>query len=1254
MGLQSAVKSKARPRRTRPTGDSRPSAPTLTIDETSTATTMGSIPASGSTLIPREPGTAGHEAREEAPVNLPAPVLVYPWLDGTLHELGLLYRSEANASTATTGTESLAEWQVEVDGIRRPLPNMPEWIMEALEHRPTMEAPPATHPAREGGTMAGSARGGRTSDSNSSASIVVTRVHRPRSSSQAHDSPDEHPSSSAAAAATSAEPAPSSTPANRMTLDEDTGDAERRSSKKRGRTVDKKNKKKEKKRRQKSRSPGRKRHRRCRTSALADIADDDPPMEAATVPIRQVSLASPGSEQVNPRPVAVQSADSALEPTSPAEGERDRSSVSELEYMLCCRGSARLFLSLQKCLPWCLIAWAPLTDVLVSSLDRPLLCTAFRTAAFGSSGGWPPRTVAQHTSGPTAEFALLPCRSFESDFCHISTRPHPSLPTRLAPCNSGQWSTSTSTDLCPTQPCLASDCCILASLRLKQHHTPALEPLVLGSGLFMEGKDSTDDTETSTCPKRHPGTPVGTLVELFRRHVPQQTSNDENVLPLASVEEPATCGAEGPQSMPCTSPTVTLPLSSTPHAASTHRQRSGQVPRPSQAPHIRVFSSTSRGKAYRVTPPETRSSSSSSIKITAANQHEDAHHIDPPLGWLPEDDALLDIGGRVEQPSGMSGVAQPMPEGHLSKACAKMLIRTGLRCIYCYRLKDHCCCTEKSSILPWPRPHSCTARMHLPTEAALLQAAALPLQWSTTGSKRTVHAACSPTVRSSLHLGIFSDTHQPEVLHPPPRHSQTATSYPMQVTIHTSCFEPPRGSRFHRRRRVLVLNASRRILWSHASISLTQIIARVDRSLRLVVHHYLSCDSIPLSPDVLAPTNRPIRRSPPTNLESRPGPKSRSGVLVCALLFQRLQLCTGVSTDVRVAGKVTRPAGARTATCRTSPHSVAKHRETDVPHQQVEPIPQTIYAKLTRTGKRSFHRAVKRAKLHGTTIYRGRQHTLQTLGCPEAIHDLTSDTVHNNNPQHSPSPPETYSPTDAPPVNTTPPRRWRVVCWNAGGLTVAKLQEIETWLEQCHTQGSTVHACVLTETHWSFDSEWQLSSYNVIHTGLSNRKGGVLLLVHKDLVNAQDIRTTAYIRGRLLLARLETSPAIYIIATYQHVWSEQTGHDECVTAREAFWTQLTAALRSVPWRAQLLVAGDMNTPCITQPPHVGCGVTPITGTIRQTDQSRLQDIISQFNLVALNTWGRIKHSHTYKFEHPNHTHLTQIDFLFFRAPTLIT
>ena len=238
---------------------------------------------------------------------------------------------------------------------------------------------------------------------------------------------------------------------------------------------------------------------------------------------------------------------------------------------------------------------------------------------------------------------------------------------------------------------------------------------------------------------------------------------------------------------------------------------------------------------------------------------------------------------------------------------------------------------------------------------------------------------------------------------------------------------------------------------------------------------------------------------------------------------------------------------------------------------------------------------------------------------------------------------EEIHPTSAP--QPVPSSRWRVLSWNAGGLTVAKLLAVETWLEQCHARGSSVHVCVLTETHWSFDSEWELTSYNVLHSGLSNRKGGILLLVHKSLVSSQPIRSTAYIPGRLMIARLETSPAIYVIATYQHVWSEQAGQDECLAAREAFWTHLAAAIRRVPWRAQLLVAGDLNTPCVTQPPHVGHGIAPVAGSIRQTDQPRLQELLSHFNL----TWGRIKHSHTYRFEHKDRTHSRQIDFLFFRA-----
>ncbi|CAE7390069.1 unnamed protein product, partial [Symbiodinium necroappetens] len=150
MGLQSAVKSKAKPLRLQPKKGSVPSALAATVDEEATTTAISGTPSSGSTPHPAVPDAARTEARETAANELPAPVLVYPSLDGTLAELGPLYRREATTSDAATSTEGPAEWQVEVDGVRRPLPAMPEWIREVLAHRPAMAAPPTAASARGG------------------------------------------------------------------------------------------------------------------------------------------------------------------------------------------------------------------------------------------------------------------------------------------------------------------------------------------------------------------------------------------------------------------------------------------------------------------------------------------------------------------------------------------------------------------------------------------------------------------------------------------------------------------------------------------------------------------------------------------------------------------------------------------------------------------------------------------------------------------------------------------------------------------------------------------------------------------------------------------------------------------------------------------------------------------------------------------------------------------------------------------------
>ena len=70
---------------------------------------------------------------------------------------------------------------------------------------------------------------------------------------------------------------------------------------------------------------------------------------------------------------------------------------------------------------------------------------------------------------------------------------------------------------------------------------------------------------------------------------------------------------------------------------------------------------------------------------------------------------------------------------------------------------------------------------------------------------------------------------------------------------------------------------------------------------------------------------------------------------------------------------------------------------------------------------------------------------------------------------------------------------------------------------------------------------------------------------------------------------------------------------------------------------------------LSHPPLVGNSTLVTPGQVKQKDQNRLQQLLQMHNLVALNTWGRKCHCHTYQFEASGVVHRTQIDFLLFRA-----
>ena len=103
------------------------------------------------------------------------------------------------------------------------------------------------------------------------------------------------------------------------------------------------------------------------------------------------------------------------------------------------------------------------------------------------------------------------------------------------------------------------------------------------------------------------------------------------------------------------------------------------------------------------------------------------------------------------------------------------------------------------------------------------------------------------------------------------------------------------------------------------------------------------------------------------------GPKSRGRALSLLLGLLRFQSSAGGSMDVRVGGIVTTPPGALTSSLTPRHTRSAKLRDT-THNGQSAPAQSTAYSALSRTGKRAYHRALRRARTQGTARYRGHTH----------------------------------------------------------------------------------------------------------------------------------------------------------------------------------------------------------------------------------------------------------------------------------------
>ena len=140
----------------------------------------------------------------------------------------------------------------------------------------------------------------------------------------------------------------------------------------------------------------------------------------------------------------------------------------------------------------------------------------------------------------------------------------------------------------------------------------------------------------------------------------------------------------------------------------------------------------------------------------------------------------------------------------------------------------------------------------------------------------------------------------------------------------------------------------------------------------------------------------------------------------------------------------------------------------------------------TRVCKRSYKRALKRAELYGTTVYKGRR---IGTGIPSLQ----------------------VKPLNAPAKTAWP--RMNIASWNCSGLSQELFLEVQVWLK---TQPSVL-IFALQETHWSMTSEWSTDDWYVIHSAAPRPKqGGVMIGIRKTVFEPNSSSWADVEPGRIL------------------------------------------------------------------------------------------------------------------------------------------
>ena len=286
---------------------------------------------------------------------------------------------------------------------------------------------------------------------------------------------------------------------------------------------------------------------------------------------------------------------------------------------------------------------------------------------------------------------------------------------------------------------------------------------------------------------------------------------------------------------------------------------------------------------------------------------------------------------------------------------------------------------------------------------------------------------------------------------------------------------------------------------------------------------------------------------------------------------------------------------------------------------------------ITFTAKRSFKRAQRRAVKYGYTSYKGAIHTPATLNVQYLPNPQQKTTRRTSTARTAPS--------------------LRIMLWNASGLSVSRFAELRQWIAATE---QAPDICLITESHWSHSCEYTQDSHHVINSGNGSWHGGVLALIRKSLCRADQIQVQEVSPGRLLHVRLShTEVPTDVLLAYQYAWNvraqlhsggAESSEAALLTKRHELWTAIDRWITAVPFRHQLLIAGDLNCTLRPEGALVGRGVTSAPHPARDID--RVQQILRDHELNAVNTW-QSRGPRAGTFKQSNGTH-TQLDYFLMR------